>query len=69
MLLVQGARDEFIDIGNLETLAAAAREAGLDVTTLVLKDKFHKQVMYMMEDEGTEVRDAAEAFIAKVTSN
>jgi acetyl esterase/lipase len=69
MLLVQGTRDNYVDIGNLEALAAAGTKAGLDVTTLVLKDKFHKQVMYMMEDEGTEVRDAAEAFIAKVTSN
>lgn len=69
MLLVQGTRDNYVDIGNLETLASAGEAAGLDVTTLILKDKFHKQVMYMMEDEGTEVRSAAETFIAEVASD
>ncbi len=69
MLLAQGAHDEFIDIGNLETLAAAGESAGLSVTTLIVKDTFHKSVMYKMEDSGSEVRDAAEAFIAQMTSN
>lgn len=69
MLLIQGTRDQYVDLGNLETLAAAGEKAGLSVTELILKDKYHKTVMYMLEDAGTEVRDAAEAFIAQATTN
>lgn len=69
MLLVWGTRDNYVDRGNVETLAAAGDVAGIEVTTLILEGKFHKQVMYLMEDAGTKVRTAAEAFITQVTSD
>ncbi len=69
MLLVWGNRDNSVDRVNIDDLAAAGREAGLEVEALILEDKFHSQVLYMLGDAGTEVRTAADAFMSKVTSD
>ena len=68
MLLVWGTRDGNVDRGNHEDLAAAAEAVGIDATSLVLKDKFHSQTLYMMEDPESEVHIAAGRFIAKTVS-
>ena len=69
MLLVQGTLDNYVDIANLETLAAAGDAAGLDVTTLVVEKRSHRSVMSDMESPGTEVRRAVEAFLAQIASD
>jgi len=69
MLLVQGALDTYVDIGNLETLSEAGDEAGIDVITLVVEKRFHKHVMWDLEESGTEVRDAVDAFLASVLTD
>ncbi len=69
MLLIRGTLDKYVDIGNLETLAAAGKAADLDVTTLIAEKRSHKSVMHDMEEHGTEVRAAVEAFLGKVASD
>lgn len=68
MLLVQGTADSYVDFGNFETLGAAGEAAGLEVTTLVLENGYHKLPMSRMGEQGSEVHDAAEAFIARATA-
>ncbi|SDL84540.1 alpha/beta hydrolase [Aliiruegeria lutimaris] len=69
MLLVHGTKDVFVEIGSMETLAAAGKSAGLDVTILIAEDRTHTQVRFDMEAPGTPVRAATDAFIARVTSD
>jgi acetyl esterase/lipase len=69
MLLVRGTHDIFVDIGNLETLAAAGEAAGIDVTTVVVKDGFHEQMMSDIKEPGTEVHEATDAFLMRVLAD
>ncbi len=45
MLLVRGTHDLFVDKSNLVDLAASGISGGIAVTTLVVKDAFHEDVL------------------------
>ncbi|WP_282182421.1 alpha/beta hydrolase [Aliiroseovarius marinus] len=66
MLLVRGTHDLFVDRGNLEDLAASGDAADIAVTTLVVKDAFHDDVLSEMEQPDGLVRDAVDAFMESV---
>ncbi|SMX25588.1 alpha/beta hydrolase [Boseongicola aestuarii] len=69
MLLVQGERDNYVDIGNLVALSDAGSEAGVDVFTKVVEKRYHKHVMWDMGEPGTEVRKVVDDFIANLLND
>ncbi len=44
-------------------------EAGIDVITLIVEKWLQKHVMWVLEESGTEVRDAIDAFLANVLTD
>lgn len=67
MLLVYGLKDRFVAPDNHRDLAAAGLSAGLDVTTIEMADGYHRDPKSDMEDPGTDVRTAVDAFLARVS--
>lgn len=63
MLLVRGTHDLFVEKSNLEDLAASGNSAGIAVTTLVIEDAFHDDVLSEIEQPGTSVREAVDVFL------
>lgn len=57
MLLVHGDRDEIVPVRHAGVLEAAAREAGLDVTTLIVEGASHNSVMFTNQGEQQAVGD------------
>lgn len=66
MLLVRGTHDLFVDRRNLEDLAASGDAAGIKVTTLVIEDAFHDDVLSEMEQPSGLVPEAVEVFMENV---
>lgn len=69
MLLVHGALDNYVDIGNLVALSEAGDEAGIQVFTKVVEKRYHKHVMWDMAELGTEGRDAVDIFMASLLTD
>ena len=68
MLLIHAELDRQVDIGNLEELAAAGQDSGIDVTTLIAERRTHMRVMNDMPVADTEVHSAVSDFIVEYTS-
>ncbi|WP_425049505.1 alpha/beta hydrolase [Psychromarinibacter sp. S121] len=68
MILIRGTRDRFVDISNLEDLAMAGEAAGLSVSTLVVQDGFHEDLMSDIAIPESPVREAVDAFLQSVLS-
>lgn len=63
MLLIHGARDEYVDQRHLDGLAEAARAAGIEVTTLIVPNAFHRTVLQALEDTESAIRQVMAEFI------
>ena len=69
MLLIQGSRDLYVDIGNLETMASAGEAANLPVTTLVVEGSGHRTVLFDMPKPEKAVNAAILSFVEDVSSS
>ena len=68
MLLVQSDADEIVSITSLSGLAAAARAAGVDVTTLTPPARSHVDVFRDMLEPDNPVRTAIDTFVARFST-
>ena len=69
MLLVRGTRDMFVDASNLTRMAAAGEAAGTSVSTLVVRNAFHEDLLSELHEPHSIVRTAVDAYLREVVGD
>ncbi|SMX25498.1 alpha/beta hydrolase [Boseongicola aestuarii] len=69
MLLVRGTHDMFVDASNLTKMAAAGEAAGIGVSTLVVRNASHEDLISELHESDSLVRTAVDAYLREVVGD